>query len=438
MSAGGSFNTMYTDFGNNEGDAIILTVDISSGDDSAKIVDKYKSNGPAPQFPIVLTTGNSKAVANLFGQANSGGPTWIMHPDREFEKTSYALTTMKTNLQAALDDDCNKGETKFSLTINKGSGSGNYAENANITISANAPDAGYVFETWIGDTQYVASPQNGTTSVSMPAKAITVEATFRDTTNDNIDTTNAVSVMHYAGWEGLKDTLQSTITVDNSKLESDSLISAEMGLGTSNETESEWAWVKLTAFLENALTDITAIKVRYEATDAVDLVLDQSDLSDAGTSYLYRLTPSSRSPETVLLTESKFSQPDWHKGSEDLDLSKVNSISFAATKEGASLSLTIHDLVLYNYTPTEIVQSKLKETSTFNLVTTGEKAIVTVPVTGQYRISIIGVNGRIIASESRNLVGGVNHCQLPLTAATNVQLIKIEGNNKTAIFKTLR
>lgn len=438
MSAGGSFNTMYTDFGNNEGDAIILTVDISSGDDSAKIVNKYKANGPAPEFPIVLTTGNSKAVANLFGEANYGGPTWIMHPDREFVKTDYSLTTMKTNLQAALDDDCNNGGTKYSLTVNNGSGSGDYAEGTSVPISANTPEDGYVFEAWIGDTQYVSSFQNAATTITMPAKAITIEATFRDTTNDNIDTSNAVSVMYYAGWEGLKDTIGSTIDVDSSKLKSDTLISAAMAMKTSNEAEKEWAWVKLTAFLENSLEEITALKVIYEADDTVALVLDQSDLSDAGTSFLYTLVPTSRGSETKLLTETNFSQPDWHSGSDKLDLSKVNSISFAATREGSSLSLTIHDLVLYNYTPTNSVIASTQQSKAFKLVTADKNATLTVPEAGVYTISVLGVNGRVLASQKKHCISGPNRCILPQTAANTVQLIQVKGANKTAIFKSLR
>lgn len=438
MSAGGSFNTMYVDFGSNEGNAIILTVDISSGDDSAKIVNKYKENGTTPEFPIILTTGNSKDVANLFGQSGSGGPTWIMHPDREYVKTSYSLNTMKSAMQAALDDDCDEGETKFSLTVVEGTGSGDYAEGSAVSVSANAPEAGYVFESWIGDTQYVSATKSAATSVTMPAKAITIEATFRDTTNDDIDTSNAVSVMLYAGWKGVEDTLGSTIDVDSSKLKSDTLITAEMSMKSSDDAKKEWAWVKLTASLENSLEEITAVKVIYEASDTVEMVLDQSNLDEAGTSYLYKLVPTGQTSKTELLAGSKFSQPDWHSGNEDLDLSKVQSISFAATTENASLSLTIHDLVLYNYTPTNTVVSSSKQKTAFHVVTNGATTTLTVPEAGEYRISVLGVNGQVIHEQKLHCLKGENRCALPQKQATGVRVLTIEGQNRTAIFKALQ
>lgn len=108
MAAGGSFNNVHSYFGNNQEDAIIITIDISTRDDSATIVNTYKSYGTTPEFPIILTTGNSKKLANIFGSPNSGGPTFIIHPDREYKATSYGEVSMRLDMEKALKDDCNE------------------------------------------------------------------------------------------------------------------------------------------------------------------------------------------------------------------------------------------------------------------------------------------------------------------------------------------
>ena len=67
---------------------------------------------------------------------------------------------------------------KFTLTVNDGTGSGQYAENDTASISATVP-AGQVFDVWTGDTQYIADTSAASTTVTMPAQDITVTATFK-------------------------------------------------------------------------------------------------------------------------------------------------------------------------------------------------------------------------------------------------------------------
>lgn len=108
MTAGGGLNAIYTHYNSNNEDLIFLSVDVSSRDDSAKIVDTYKSSsGVEPLFPIVLTTGNSLEVTKLFGKPTTGGPSFLMHPDREFTSSSYNESGAIYNIDKALEDDCN-------------------------------------------------------------------------------------------------------------------------------------------------------------------------------------------------------------------------------------------------------------------------------------------------------------------------------------------
>lgn len=64
----------------------------------------------------------------------------------------------------------------FHLTVNNGSGTGNYPAGTVVAIVANAPAAGQAFSTWTGST--VASPTSPSTTITMGAAPATVTATY--------------------------------------------------------------------------------------------------------------------------------------------------------------------------------------------------------------------------------------------------------------------
>jgi hypothetical protein len=72
----------------------------------------------------------------------------------------------------------------YTVMVTDGSGSGNYAENATVTITANAAANGQVFDKWTSDDVTFADPNSATTSFAMPAKSVTVTATYKDDVKD--------------------------------------------------------------------------------------------------------------------------------------------------------------------------------------------------------------------------------------------------------------
>jgi len=70
-------------------------------------------------------------------------------------------------------------QTTYSLTVNDGLGGGSYASGTSVMINASAPATGKVFDKWTGDATYLASTTSSTTTVTMPAKAITLTATYK-------------------------------------------------------------------------------------------------------------------------------------------------------------------------------------------------------------------------------------------------------------------
>jgi hypothetical protein len=74
------------------------------------------------------------------------------------------------------------GTASYSLTVNGGTGSGNYTAGSTVNIVAAAAPAGQEFDRWIGNTEHLSDVSAAATSVTMPAADVTVTATYRTVT----------------------------------------------------------------------------------------------------------------------------------------------------------------------------------------------------------------------------------------------------------------
>ncbi|WP_035794332.1 InlB B-repeat-containing protein [Butyrivibrio sp. WCD3002] len=71
--------------------------------------------------------------------------------------------------------------TKYLVTVNNGTGGGNYAAGTTVTITASAPATGKAFDKWTSSDGVAFSNANAsTTTFVMPAKAVSVTATYKD------------------------------------------------------------------------------------------------------------------------------------------------------------------------------------------------------------------------------------------------------------------
>jgi endoglucanase len=68
----------------------------------------------------------------------------------------------------------------YELMVIHGSGSGAFSEGFVTAIHADPAPAGFTFEGWTGDIQYLADASAASTSVTMPGQAISVTATYTD------------------------------------------------------------------------------------------------------------------------------------------------------------------------------------------------------------------------------------------------------------------
>ncbi|MCK5908119.1 MAG: T9SS type A sorting domain-containing protein, partial [Flavobacteriales bacterium] len=68
---------------------------------------------------------------------------------------------------------------KFTLTVTRGSGSGDYEENEVVDIIAEDAPTDQVFDAWTGDVTGITDVNAATTTITMPASAATIVATYK-------------------------------------------------------------------------------------------------------------------------------------------------------------------------------------------------------------------------------------------------------------------
>ena len=102
--------------------------------------------------------------------------------------TYYVRYKEKTNYYAGTAATVTVGEgtpvATYTLTVNEGTGSGDYAENVIVTIQANAAATGKQFKEWTGldSVEFVdsTSKTSATAKFKMPAETVTATATYED------------------------------------------------------------------------------------------------------------------------------------------------------------------------------------------------------------------------------------------------------------------
>jgi LPXTG-motif cell wall-anchored protein len=76
----------------------------------------------------------------------------------------------------------------YAVTVNSGTGGGDFTEGATVSITANAPATGKVFDKWTTtDGVAFADANSATTTFVMPDKAVTVKATYKDISSETPD-----------------------------------------------------------------------------------------------------------------------------------------------------------------------------------------------------------------------------------------------------------
>ena len=133
----------------------------------------YDDNGDALTFAVATQPAN--------GVISGTEPNITYTPNANFIGTdSFTFTSNDGALTSApATISLNVTLPRYTLTVQNGSGDGDYLAGEVVTITADAAPSGQQFVTWAGAT--VATPLTTTTTITIPAAATTVAALFRAT-----------------------------------------------------------------------------------------------------------------------------------------------------------------------------------------------------------------------------------------------------------------
>ena len=195
--------------------------------------------------------------------------------------------------------------TSYTVTVNSGTGGGDYAAGATVTITADAAPSGKVFDKWTtSDGVTFTNASSATTTFTMPAYAVTVTATYKTSGGGGTSGGGTSSGGSSGGSSG------STITVPVSGDSASVSVSASVS-GTTATVKAP-----TTAQLE---------KVIGESVKTGDVTIDVSGLNK-------NITTVSIPKETVKAIEKAVSDPD-----DDADALTVKLTDGSVTFDAAAL-----------------------------------------------------------------------------------------------------
>lgn len=418
-------------------DIVFIVATLVPLDTYEKISALYlQKSGVANDFPLVTFAGKGRELATLLGFP-AGGQVHIIHPTREFERgigdTPYKQPYLNNAIQAALDDDCDKGSgTTYELTVTNGSGDGEHEEGATITITADAAPEGKQFDTWTGDTDYLANAKSATTTVTMPKQNITVTATYKDK-GSIVKKDNYLAI---SSWESATGDQGSSISIDSSK-KADTLLTVSFNLAGSNSAEEKWAWAHISGYANSDFSEVKSVELTYAATEPVNIVLDQEGLAEKGESYRYLLPAQELGSIKIGIDE--FKQPSYITGDKqtDLDLTKVLSVSFSATKEKATTDLELQGVFLEGFKETAILSSATHNVQQLSVTSLSkEKLQLTQVPSNEYTIEIYSITGKALYKTHSTLKGNctLSFGNTPLTSG--VYILHIKSNALSMVVKS--
>ena len=136
----------------------------------------------SPDTTIRLVNSGGATMNGLrFSQCDQDYICWIEGSTGRV--TNHVTDTIVASWNGLLPQDYYHGDLfaaspTYALTVNNGGGGGTYTAGAVVSIVADAPLAGQIFDQWTGDTAAVADVNASTTTVTMPAAAVGVTATY--------------------------------------------------------------------------------------------------------------------------------------------------------------------------------------------------------------------------------------------------------------------
>jgi hypothetical protein len=168
-----------------------ITVTATYKDGYALTVEKGTDNlgvGLYAENDMVSITADNPPSGEVFNTWTSD-PTGVVFTNPNSSTTTFAMPANEVTVTATYKDAPPPPPATYAVTVENGvAGSASYAAGATVSITANAPADGKVFDTWTSSGITLTDPTSATTSFTMPANAVTVTATYKDDVADVTDT----------------------------------------------------------------------------------------------------------------------------------------------------------------------------------------------------------------------------------------------------------
>ena len=140
---------------------------------------------PQTSFTLTVNSGSGSGtyvetdVANISADAAPSGQEfdeWIGDTSGIASVTSSATTL--TMPAASQEVTATYTDKTWTLTVNSGTGDGDYVVGTEVGITADAAPSGYEFDEWAGDTEGIASLTSASTTLTMPYADAEVTASY--------------------------------------------------------------------------------------------------------------------------------------------------------------------------------------------------------------------------------------------------------------------
>ncbi len=150
----------------------------AKGGDRITIVADTKTDGSKFQYWSV----DPKGHTNLFVDGLTANSTVFVMPNENVKVTANFSKDGSSGGNKPGDGDDDDNKKKYKLTVNYGSGTGEYKAGETVTISAFAPDSSSkVFSKWTSNSTNLgfANATSSTTTIVMPESDVTVTANYK-------------------------------------------------------------------------------------------------------------------------------------------------------------------------------------------------------------------------------------------------------------------
>jgi uncharacterized protein YjdB len=143
--------------------------------------------GSYAEGDVVSITAGPTPSGQVFDTWTSD-PTGVVFTNANSPTTTFAMPGNPVTVTATYTDapPPPPAPTTYAVTVENGAGSASYEAGTTVSITANAPANGKVFDTWTSnDSVTFADASSLATSFVMPAKAVIVTATYKDDPKDS-------------------------------------------------------------------------------------------------------------------------------------------------------------------------------------------------------------------------------------------------------------